>query len=44
MKRILKNKELTLTTEVLCIAIMTERGGIEKRDKGREDDTAVCFS
>ena len=41
-----ENKGLTLTTEVLCIAIMTQRGGTEKkkRDKGREDDTTVHFS
>lgn len=39
-----ENKGLTLTTEVLCIAIMTEQGGKEERDKGREDDTTVCFS
>lgn len=39
-----ENKGLTLTTEVLCIAMMTEKGVIEKRDRGRENDTTVCFS
>lgn len=41
-----ERKGFTLTTEVLSIVIMTERGVIEKRRKGsreREDDTTVCF-
>lgn len=38
-----ENKGLTLTTLVLCIAI-TEKGRVEKTDKGGEDDTTVCFS
>lgn len=42
LKVILKNKGLTLTAEVLCVAILTGRGGTEGRDKGGEDDTTVC--
>lgn len=42
LKMIPKAKGSTLTTEVLCIAVMTARGGTEEKEIKEVKMTPVC--